>query len=59
MAPIDSAYPDDYRDPEWDGSEAEFRDIVLPSRIDALTKSLNEQLAPFGLSVEWQQSDPA
>lgn len=49
-------YPGDYRDPEYDGTVAQFRDIVLPARVKALEKSLNEAFAdllPPGAKFEW------
>ena len=39
-----SLYPEGYRDPPWDGSEAQFRDIVLPARTEAIGRTLNESL---------------
>jgi len=34
-------YPADYRDPEYDGTVAGFRDVVLPARVKALEQSIN------------------
>lgn len=48
--------PEDYRNPEWDGTTAGFRDIVLPARAKALEQSLNETFAdllPEGVRFEW------
>ena len=56
-------YPEDYRDPEYDGTVsglAWFRDIVIPARMEALERSLNEALAdllPEGLRFEWVSDD--
>jgi hypothetical protein len=50
-----SLYPDGYRDPEWDGSEKEFREIVLPARVAAITQGLNDRFAdvlPEGMRFE-------
>ena len=49
-------YPEDYRDPEYDGTVAGFRDVVLPARVKALERSLNEAFAdllPEGAKWEW------
>ncbi len=49
-------YPDDYQDPEYDGTTTGFRDIVLPARTAALERSLNEAYAgllPEGVRFEW------
>lgn len=49
-------YPEDYQDPEYDGTVAGFRDVVLPARVKALEKSLNEAFAdilPPGARFEW------
>jgi hypothetical protein len=54
-------YPDGYRDPEWDGSEKEFREIVLPARIAALTEGINGRYAdvlPEGWRFEWALAPP-
>jgi len=51
-----SGYPGDYRDPDWDGTTAGFRDIMLPARVKALEQSLNEAFAgplPEGVKFEW------
>jgi hypothetical protein len=56
---ITIGYPEDYRDPECDGSLEEFRDIVLPARIRALERALNEALAdllPEGMRFEREAS---
>ena len=51
---IKISYPDGYHDPEWDGTEAQFRDIVIPARIQAITGKLNADLdLPDGLRFEW------
>jgi hypothetical protein len=53
-------YPDDYRDPEYDGTTAGFRDIVLPARRKALERSFNEAFAgllPEGCRFEWVSDD--
>ena len=53
-------YPEDYQDPEYDGSVAGFRDVVLPARVKALEKSLNETFAdllPEGCRFEWTGAD--
>ena len=53
-------YPEGYRDPEYDGTVAGFRDVVLPARVEALERSLNEALAgilPPGMRFEWATSD--
>jgi hypothetical protein len=49
-------YPDGYRDPEWDGSEAQFRDIVLPARLTAIAAEVNRRFAdvlPEGARFKW------
>lgn len=49
-------YPEDYRDPEYDGTPEGFRDVVLPARIEAVRRSLNEAFAdllPEGVRFEW------
>ena len=51
-----SLYPPGYRDPEWDGTEAQFRDIVLPARMAALAEGVNERykdVLPEGVRFEW------
>lgn len=51
-----SLYPPGYTDPEWDGTEAGFRDVVLPARVKALTQGLNERykdVLPEGMRFEW------
>jgi len=51
-----SLYPDGYRDPEWDGSEEQFRDIVVPARIAAIEQGISERFAgvlPEGVRFEW------
>jgi hypothetical protein len=53
-------YPEDYRDPEYDGTVAGFRDVVLPARVKALERSLNETFAdllPDGMRFEWTGDD--
>jgi len=53
-------YPEDYRDPEYDGTVAGFRDVVLPARVKALEKSINEAFAdllPEGCRFEWVSTD--
>ena len=53
-------YPDDYRDPEYDGTVAGFRDVVLPARVKALERSLNEAFAdllPEGMKWKWASTD--
>lgn len=52
----ESFYPPGYRDPEWDGTEAGFRDVVLPARIAALTEGINAAFAgilPDGMRFEF------
>ena len=52
----DSLYPPGYRDPEYDGTEAGFRDVVLPARIAALEEGLNERYKdqlPAGMRFRW------
>lgn len=41
-------YPDGYSDPPWDGTEAGFRDVVLPARSGALAESYTAHLAEHG-----------
>jgi hypothetical protein len=53
-------YPEGYRDPPFDGTEAGFRDVVLPARVEALERSLNEAFAdllPEGCRFEWVTDD--
>jgi hypothetical protein len=53
-------YPEDYQDPEWDGTAAQFRGIVLPARVRALGQSLNETFAdllPPAARFEWTAGD--
>ena len=53
-------YPEDYRDPEYDGTVAGFRDVVLPARIKAIGRSLNDAFAdllPEGCRFEWAYGD--
>ena len=53
-------YPEDYRDPEYDGTVAGFRDVVLPARVKALEQSINETFAdllPEGCRFEWARDD--
>ena len=51
---IRTAYPDGYRDPEWDGTFAGFRDVVIPARVKAITGKLNADLEPpDGMRFEW------
>lgn len=50
------SYPDGYQDPEYDGTMAGFRDVVIPARAEALKQSLNETFAdvlPDGVRFEW------
>ena len=51
-----SLYPPGYRDPEWDGSEAQFRDVVLPARVEAMERTLNEHLQELvpGTEMRWE-----
>lgn len=54
---LSPGYPADYRDPEWDGSEQEFAEVVIPARVDALKQTLNDALAEAGfpdLRFEWE-----
>jgi hypothetical protein len=56
----DFGYPEGYRDPEWDGTLAQYRDIVLPARMDALKQSMDAVLADAGfpdLHFEWVTGD--
>jgi hypothetical protein len=49
-------YPEGYEDPEYDGTVAGFRDVVLPARVKALEGSLNDAFAdllPEGCRFEW------
>jgi hypothetical protein len=51
-----TGYPDGYQDPDWDGTVAGFRDVVLPARIAALGESLNSafgDLLPGGCEFRW------
>jgi len=51
-----SLYPEGYQDPPWDGTEAGFRDVVIPARTAAITQGLTEQFAdvlPEGMRFEW------
>jgi hypothetical protein len=51
----ESLYPPGYRDPEWDGTEEGFREIVLPARIKAVTQELNRRCPlPDGMRLEWE-----
>jgi hypothetical protein len=53
-------YPEDYEDPPFDGTTAGFRDVVLPARVEALERSLNEAFAdllPEGCRFEWVADD--
>lgn len=55
-------YPADHRDPEYDGTVAGFRDVVLPARVKALEKSINEAFAdllPEGCRFEWTADSDA
>ena len=57
--PADFGYPPGYRDPEYDGTERGFAEVVLPARIEALTESLNDRYAgllPDGCRFEWSPS---
>lgn len=59
--PAAPGYPDGYRDPPWDGTEAGFAADVLPARIEAITQLLNEQIAAAGypaLRFEWKTTKP-
>ena len=51
-----SLYPEGYRDPEWDGSEAQFREVVLPARSAAMLRTLNEHLQELmpGTEMRWE-----
>jgi hypothetical protein len=50
-----SLYPEGYQDPEWDGSEAGFRDVVLPARKAALAETINGRLAGMGFpDMRWE-----
>jgi hypothetical protein len=40
-----NGYPEDYRDPAYDGTLEGFRDVVIPARLEAVTRSLNEAFA--------------
>ena len=49
-------YPEDYCDPPYDGTVEGFRDVVIPARIEAIQRSLNEafgDLLPEGCRFEW------
>lgn len=53
-------YPEGYRDPEWDGTAKDFGEKVLPARVAALERSLNEAFAgilPPGVKWEWVTED--
>jgi hypothetical protein len=55
-----SGYPEGYQDPEWDGTEAQFRDKVLPARQAAISETLNAGLAGMGfpgLRWEWTAAE--
>lgn len=49
-------YPADYHDPPWDGSEQQFRDIVIPARLAALEVSFNAHLDAHGITrrIRWK-----
>jgi hypothetical protein len=58
--PPDSLYPPGYRDPDWDGTEEGFRNVVLPARVKALTEGINERYAgvlPEGMRFEFVSSE--
>lgn len=49
-------YPPGYRDPAWDGTEAGFRDVVVPARVAALEQGINDRyghVLPAGVRFEW------
>jgi hypothetical protein len=49
-------YPEDYRDPDYDGTPEGFRDAVILSRLKAVEQSLNEMFAdllPEGCRFEY------
>lgn len=49
-------YPDGYRDPDWHGTEAQFRDKVFPARAAALQQSLSDafkDVLPEEMRWEW------
>jgi hypothetical protein len=54
---ITISYPAGYTDPDWDGSEADFADKVIPARMEALTVALNASLPDWarkaGMGFEW------
>lgn len=48
-------YPDGYRDPLWDGTVADYRDIVLPARMAAIRESLDTMLGDLGFpDLHWE-----
>lgn len=55
-------YPEDYHDPPYDGTAEGFRDVVIPARLKAIERSLNEAFAdllPEGFRLEWAQERDA
>jgi len=60
MRELKVGYPDDYRDPDWDGSEQQYREIVMPARLGALQRSFDAALADLGfpeMHWEWRGRD--
>jgi hypothetical protein len=53
-------YPGDYRDPPWDGSMEQFRDVVIPARMNAIKRSFDQTLADMGFpALRWEWEDAA
>lgn len=55
-------YPEDYRDPDFDGTPEGFRDVVVPARLKAIERSLNEAFAdllPEGCRFEYAPVEPS
>ena len=55
-------YPEDYRDPEYDGTVAGFGDVVIPARLEAIGRTLNEAFAdllPEGCRFEYGPAEPS
>jgi len=55
-------YPEDYCDPAYDGTPAGFRDVVIPARLKALERSINETFAdllPEGCRFEYAPVEPS